>query len=86
MLKFGVSEHPTAGKERTSEEKSSIAKSRREAWDNLSEQAKTKEVKKLQKMYKDQKVKMHESPKKVEKLREAAKTGSKLEKYIFQKT
>lgn len=85
VLKFGLSKHPTEGKERSLDEKRLIAKNRREAWDNLSETEKASESKRLKKMYQDQEVKMHESPMKIVKLREAAQSGSKLEVYVFER-
>jgi hypothetical protein len=83
-LKAGVAKHPTEGTERPIEVKQKIAKKRHENWENLSESERKKEVKKLRQMYKDQKVKMHESPNKALKLREAAQKGSKLELYVFR--
>lgn len=85
VLKEGVAQHPTAGKQRTDEEKHKIAISKKNHWDNLPQKEKDKISKRLDQQYKNQTVKMHQSPEKIKKIQEAAVKGSKLEVYLYEK-
>ena len=84
-LRTGTLKHPTKGKKRPVDVKDQIGKSRRETWQNMTEEEQ-KELSKLRKeQYKKQKNLPHLSPDKHLNLQKAAKIGSKMERYLFDK-
>lgn len=82
----GTSKIPTAGKQRTLEDKLKISNSLKKSWDNLSDAEYEKRVKtaktRWNKMTKLEKQKMQESA--IKAIQVAGKEGSKLEKFLYK--
>jgi very-short-patch-repair endonuclease len=85
VLKTGKTKHPTKGKKRTEQTKEKIGNSVMNSWSNLSEKDKKKRKegakKQWEAMIQEQKENMLKLANQA--VREASKTGSKLEKFIF---
>ena len=83
-LEAGVSTHPTKGRERTAEEKLAISASSVKHWNDMSDDEREQRREKSRAAWKSMSpIKREEMRKKAaQRIREAAKTGSKLEKKI----
>jgi very-short-patch-repair endonuclease len=85
-LEQGRSTHPTAGKKRTVEERVSISQSLVDYWDKMSDKERSKRIKVAKANWKKMSARQKElmRAKGIAAIREAASSGSKLEKF-FQK-
>lgn len=86
-LKAGKSKHPTKGKKRDDSTKAKIGQSVLKSWDNLDEKElqrrRRNSKKQWEKMSEDEKAQMTKLAN--DAVRAASKTGSKLEKYLFNR-
>jgi very-short-patch-repair endonuclease len=84
-LKTGKIKHPTKGKKRTQETKEKIGNSVMDSWSNLSEKEKKKRKDKAKEQWESMTEDHKENMLKLanQAVRETSKTGSKLEKFIF---
>lgn len=84
-LKTGRLQHPTKGKERSASAKEKISEALANYWDNMDDDEKTRRSNLSKEQWKNMSDEEKENFRKkaYEKIREAAKTGSKLEKQIL---
>jgi len=84
-LEFGRSIHPTKNKKMTNEVKNKISESQGKVWDSLSEEGREKrsEIGRRSWENKTEKEKRYTIQKGADAIREAARTGSRLEKFLL---
>jgi|SRR6056300_250280 very-short-patch-repair endonuclease len=86
-LESGRSSHPTAGKKRTNEQKIAISKGLVNYWEDMSDKEKARRVKQAKNNWKNMTAKQKESmrSKGIAAIRNAAKEGSKMEKWVKER-
>lgn len=86
-LKSGRTKHPTKGRGRTYEERVKLAKTQKDYWENMAEEEKEEKtkaaIKRLKNISEEDRLKGQERSKQA--LQEAARLGSKLEKFIRER-